>query len=106
MSDCFDHGFDAYEDMISGRTYDEGYGTSEGEDGVGFVPNPLYYHMQIEYTFIKENASYLHVELVDAFDIWIPKKIIRNRTEDTMYVHTQIFKTIFKQRQEELKAQR
>ena len=87
MSDIFDHGLDAWEDRISGRTYDD------GAYEPGFVPDPLYYHMKINYKLLGETETLLNIE-VSELPIWIPKKIVKKMEDKTMFVHVAIFKSI------------
>lgn len=68
-----------------------------------FAPDPLYYHMKIDYKLLGENDTYIHADIKDGFDLWVPKKIIKKLTETTMYVHVKIFKILIKKRQLELR---
>lgn len=84
MSDCFDHFMDAMEDnMPGGRAYEEGY-YEWNFSRTSFIYNPLFYFKQVKYNKIEAETK--KAMLVDG--IWVPKSLIRELKEDTMYIHT------------------
>ena len=94
MSDCFDHMFDAYDQLFHREMDFESYGEGNGRP---FAANPNFYH-----TFKEFKALVTQTEIAYLFKIskhkgvWVPKSICR-RLETTkkgkirVYVHRYTF---------------
>ena len=89
MSDCFDHMVDAYESLD--RAMDEGFTWCPRRRRNSWVCNPDYYHVELSgYKVLEESAKCLLVDF-GSYRVWIPKTIIRKRTDASMLVHANTF---------------
>lgn len=101
MSDCFDHEVDAWEsrDWETGEDIDHswyGYKRTKSKfdwkpkESKPFKPDPLYYHTKIRHYGIEleTEKAYLLIIYINGNTQWIPKKLCRFLTEDTVYVYT------------------
>lgn len=105
MSDIFDHGLDAYEDL--GSYY---AGDREGwPEGSWSAPDPLYYHTKVVFEKIvaETEKAYLIHESQFNQEVWVPKSICRelNLKDNTVYCHRAIYYSILKKKAEEIYGQ-
>ena len=88
MSDCFDHGFDAWESQEQEQLWGETRGPSYPSKS--FIPNPLYYHTKIDFIdIVSESERAILFEFPEKKVQWIPRKLCRALKKSTVYVHTQ-----------------
>jgi len=97
MSDCFDHECDAWDQRII-MEFD---GNEDSTTGY----NPDYYHAWINIQKIIKETEKAYLILFSGAEIWVAKSLIRDKKDDSIFVHLNSFKNILINIQNKNKAE-
>ena len=101
MSDCFDHGMDAYESQEQAYLGgDDTFSRGRGSGRSYRLPDPLYFHnIYRDVKFEGETEKAYLIQFTDGNKCWVAKSLCRCKQKDSIYIWRGITLTPIKEKQ-------